>query len=111
MISSSQGLYLYINTEKRTHKQQTSMPCVGFGPTIAASEQAKIVHALDRSAIVTGKHRNCFYLFTFICINIAEEGLPLQDGDMKLILLLYGRVKNDYAYRPMSNRGIYRITI
>jgi hypothetical protein len=27
---------------------------VGFKPTIPASEQAKIVHALDRSATVTG---------------------------------------------------------
>jgi hypothetical protein len=30
------------------------MPCVGFEPTIAASERAKTVHALDRWATVTG---------------------------------------------------------
>jgi hypothetical protein len=31
------------------------MPCVGFEPTIPASEQrAKTVHALDRTATVTG---------------------------------------------------------
>jgi hypothetical protein len=30
------------------------MPCVGFETTIQASEQAKTVHALDRSATVTG---------------------------------------------------------
>jgi hypothetical protein len=30
------------------------MPCVGFEPTIPASERAKIVHSLDRSATVTG---------------------------------------------------------
>jgi hypothetical protein len=30
------------------------MPCVGFEPTIPASEQAKTVHVLDRSATVTG---------------------------------------------------------
>jgi hypothetical protein len=29
------------------------MPSVGFEPTIAASERAKTVHALDRSATVT----------------------------------------------------------
>jgi hypothetical protein len=47
VISSSQGLYLYTNTEKRTytHKHQTSMPWVGFEPTIPASERAKTVHA------------------------------------------------------------------
>jgi hypothetical protein len=30
------------------------MPYVGFEPTIPASEQAKTVHALDYSDIVTG---------------------------------------------------------
>jgi hypothetical protein len=30
------------------------MPRVGFEPTITASERAKTVHALDRSAAVTG---------------------------------------------------------
>jgi hypothetical protein len=30
------------------------MPCVGFEPTIPASEWAKTVHALDRLATVTG---------------------------------------------------------
>jgi hypothetical protein len=30
------------------------MPWVGFEPTITASEQAKTVHALERSATVTG---------------------------------------------------------
>jgi hypothetical protein len=31
------------------------MPCVGFEPTIPASERAKIVHPLDRTATVTGQ--------------------------------------------------------
>jgi hypothetical protein len=30
------------------------MPWVGFDPTIPASERVKTVHALDRSATVTG---------------------------------------------------------
>jgi hypothetical protein len=30
------------------------MPCVGFEPTIPASEWAKTVHALDRLPTVTG---------------------------------------------------------
>jgi hypothetical protein len=50
VISSSQGLYL--NTGQYTH--QTSMPWVGFEHTIPVSERAKTVHALDRSATVTG---------------------------------------------------------
>jgi hypothetical protein len=30
------------------------MPCVGFEPTIPATERAQTVHTLDRSATVTG---------------------------------------------------------
>jgi hypothetical protein len=41
---------------KHIHTQQTSMPCVGFEPTIPASERAKTVHILDRSATVTGNN-------------------------------------------------------
>jgi hypothetical protein len=55
VISSSQGLYLYTNIEKCTHTQhQTSMPWIGFEPTIPASERAKTVHALDCSATMMG---------------------------------------------------------
>jgi hypothetical protein len=32
------------------------MPCVGFEPKIPASERAKTVHGLDRSATVTGEN-------------------------------------------------------
>jgi hypothetical protein len=56
VISSSQGLYLNTGQHKHrmnTYTHQTSMPCVGFEPTIPASERAKTVHALDRSATVT----------------------------------------------------------
>jgi hypothetical protein len=57
VISSSQGLYL--NTGQHKHRinaytHQTSMPWVGFEPTIPASERAKAVHAWDRAAAVTG---------------------------------------------------------
>jgi hypothetical protein len=58
VISSSQGLYLNTGQHKQrinTYTHQTSMPCVGFEPTIPASERAKTVHALDRSTTVTGK--------------------------------------------------------
>jgi hypothetical protein len=36
------------------HTHQKSMLCVGFEPTISASERVKTVHALDCSATVTG---------------------------------------------------------
>jgi hypothetical protein len=37
------------------------MPSLGFEPTIPASERAKTVHALDRSATVTGNTKIDFY--------------------------------------------------
>jgi hypothetical protein len=57
VISSSQGLYL--NTGKHKHginayTHQTSMPYIGFEPTIPASEREKTVHALDREATMSG---------------------------------------------------------
>jgi hypothetical protein len=42
-------------TQKNTYTHQTSMLYVGFEPTITASERAKTVHALDRSATVAGQ--------------------------------------------------------
>jgi hypothetical protein len=58
VISLSQDLYL--NTGQHKHRinaytHQISMPCVGFEPTISASERAKTVHALDRTATVTDR--------------------------------------------------------
>jgi hypothetical protein len=44
---------LYLTTHN-THKIQTSMPPVGFGPTILVSEQPK-THALDRTVTGIGK--------------------------------------------------------
>jgi hypothetical protein len=43
-----------IQTQKNAHTYQTSMPWVGFEPTIPASERAKTVNALDHSDTVTG---------------------------------------------------------
>jgi hypothetical protein len=45
------------------------MPRVGFKPTITASERAKTVHALDRSATVTG----FYYIST--CNSFSESFL------------------------------------
>jgi hypothetical protein len=39
------------------------MPCVGLEPTIPAYERVKTVHALDRSATVTGNFVFTFFLF------------------------------------------------
>jgi hypothetical protein len=42
-------------TETQNRRTQTSMPRVGFEPTIPVFERAKTVHALDSAAIVIGK--------------------------------------------------------
>jgi hypothetical protein len=57
-ISSSQGLYLYTNTEKRTHTYTQTLNInalsgIRTNDPIPASERAKTVHALDRSVTVT----------------------------------------------------------
>jgi hypothetical protein len=51
VISPSQGRYL---TQTQNNHRQTSMPRVGFEPTIPAFERAKTVHALDRAASTIG---------------------------------------------------------
>jgi hypothetical protein len=47
------------------------MPCVGLEPTIPASERAKTVHPLDRSATVTGLYNIRGRVF---CV-VRPEGL------------------------------------
>jgi hypothetical protein len=57
VIKSSQDLYLNIRQHKHrinTCAHQTTMPWVGFEPTIQAFEQAKTVRVLDRAATVIG---------------------------------------------------------
>ena len=52
---------LYLTTNN-THTRQTSMPPVGFEPTISADERQK-THALDRAATGTGilcEHKTIF---------------------------------------------------
>jgi hypothetical protein len=46
--------YRTTQTQKNAHTYQTSIPEVEFELTITASERAKIIHGLDRSATVTG---------------------------------------------------------
>jgi hypothetical protein len=74
VISSSQGLYLYRTTQTQkdahTHTHQTSMPCVGFEPTISASERAKTVHALDLAATVTGTYIH-INTDTYVCLVVC----------------------------------------
>jgi hypothetical protein len=52
--SPSQGRYLHTGQRKHRINTQTSMPRVGFEPTIPVFERAKTVHAIDRRATAIG---------------------------------------------------------
>jgi hypothetical protein len=49
------------------------MSCVGFKPTIPTSERAKTVHALDRSATVTGMLSLGAYLYLNVTYNCEDR--------------------------------------
>jgi FAD synthase len=51
MISPLQGSYL---TQTQNKHKQTTIPRVGFEPTLLEFERARTVHALDRAAAVIG---------------------------------------------------------
>jgi hypothetical protein len=83
VISSSQGHYLNIGQHKdriNIYTHQTSMPCVRFEPTIPASERAKTVHALDRSATVTGSRATIPYIYVYIYTYVKKYSRVEQDS-------------------------------
>jgi hypothetical protein len=53
-IIPSQGRYLHTEQHKQNKRTEASMPSVGFEPMITAFQRAKIDHASDRAATVTG---------------------------------------------------------
>jgi hypothetical protein len=53
--SLARPLRTHGTTQTQKKRTQTSIPRVGFEPTIPAFEQAKTVHALDRAATVIFK--------------------------------------------------------
>jgi len=57
---------LYLTTHN-THNRQTSMPLVGFEPTIPAGERPQ-TYALDRAATGTGQRRCHILKFYSVCL-------------------------------------------
>jgi hypothetical protein len=55
--SPSQGCYLHRITKTQNKRTQTSMPRVGFEPTISVFERAKTVHTLNRAASVIDRYK------------------------------------------------------
>jgi hypothetical protein len=71
----SRVLHLYLRT-RDTQKIQTSMPPVGFVPTISAGERPR-TYALDRAAIGTGTHTHThththIYIYIYIIHKYAH---------------------------------------
>jgi hypothetical protein len=60
-ISPTQGHFVHTGQYRQNKHTQTSMPLVGFDPTVSVFEPAKTVHTLDRSATVINLH------FTLLC--------------------------------------------
>jgi hypothetical protein len=83
VMSPSQGRYLHTGQHKHrinAYTHQISMLCVGFEPTIPATERAKTGRTSDRAATVTGSLP--LHLQTPLQLKNAiiteEKQLPLQ---------------------------------
>jgi hypothetical protein len=92
VISLSQVHYLHTRQFKHrinAYTQQTSMPWVGFEPTIAAPEQAKAVNALDRATTVTPKARLIINLKHYVSVILATLFLRIKISFYHAIVLMY----------------------
>jgi hypothetical protein len=100
VISPSQDHYIYTGQHKHksnAYTHQTSMPSVGFEPTIPASERAKTVHALDRAATVIGTRSSetQFYILKYT----------------GLWLIIYSSLKILSVKWVMTNEGLIPIAV
>jgi hypothetical protein len=73
------------------------MPCVGFEPTIPASEQAKTVHVLDRSATVTGRVEEKKNYEALVRQRTIRTERPPLVGEVKPKLMTVGIRRADHA--------------
>jgi hypothetical protein len=77
-MSPSQGRHLHTEQHKHNKSTQTSMPCVGFEPTIPVFKPATTVHALDLTATVIGSHRFSFNLYSICSFEMVTDSYCLQ---------------------------------
>jgi hypothetical protein len=61
-ISPTQGCFLHRTTQTQNKRRQTSMPWVGFEPTIPAFERAKIFYAVDHCEFIFDKIAFIIYI-------------------------------------------------
>jgi hypothetical protein len=71
-ISPYQGRYLHMTTQTQNKRTQTSMPRLGYEPTIPVFERTKTAHALDRADTLTSSSNLLDLIFSVLsglCIN------------------------------------------
>jgi hypothetical protein len=101
MISPSQGHYL---TQTQNKQKLTSMPRVGFEPTIPAFERAKTVHALDLAATVIGCEG--VYTYSYLCEKPRDENFSHADMgaalyNTKMIIKQFNTTQNNVYFRVL----------
>jgi hypothetical protein len=75
----SRPLPTHRTTQTQNKRTQTSMPLVGFEPTIPAFEREKTVHALDRAATVIGPRRDlCSFYFKHWLMKITNNSVRTE---------------------------------
>jgi hypothetical protein len=107
---------LYL-TEHNTHKRQTSMPPVGFEPTILVSERPQ-THALDRTATRMGhqhftrgkkkkkKKKIYIYIYIYITKTLQIFTLPMHTKTMIIIITML----TDLSHQILLAANIFHIS-
>jgi hypothetical protein len=80
----SRPLPAHRTVQTQNKRTQTSMPQLGFEPTILVFERAKTIHALDSAATVP---HICIYLSVFLSISVCH--VYSFFGHISLILIFY----------------------
>jgi hypothetical protein len=108
-ISPSQGRSLHTKQHTQNKRTQTSMPWVGFEPTIPVFERAKTFHALDRASTVNGRFMVNIgkYGFVFNWLSTTPRRHIGEWRYSSIILYLGTRSRRmvSFTTRPLYPRG------
>jgi hypothetical protein len=122
-VARSLPKHMTIQTQNK-HIHTPSMSCVGFEPTIPASERAKTVHALDHSATVTGitvsktvkfkrisiRHKVYMPIFSESRDSVVGIGDWVRAGRPRGRSSSLGRVKNFVLHVVQTGSGVQPVS-
>jgi hypothetical protein len=95
-ISPMKGSYLHRTTQTQNKRRQTSMPWVGFEPTIPVFARVKTFHAWDRAATVTTILNKPLSMYGKVISSTSDlAGSPAN----------FHRYKENFWYYVMSHRA------